>query len=310
MGAKLTTEASRSTLSFKAALPQSGPEQRERTRQGAVDTSGDASRLPGSAVCAAHQDEVRVHQCLDASLLTVWEACASARGLARWQADRVQGRVRAGEKITLRWPMLNARAELEVLEADPHRLLRWRHLGSEVVMTFEPSGLTLTQTQVPAEHREALASSWRISLAQLAHCTARHPGRDRRVYWATRAMPCSAQAAYLCFLDGSLIGQWLGQTASVNEDGRFSLASSTGERFEGHVLVAVEGRDVALCIDSAAESTLVMRTLPNPLAPGERIVALCYSEWGAPQAAARAWVAEFDRALLDLEKLLAPSALH
>jgi len=73
------------------------------------------------------------------------------------------------------------------------------------------------------------------------------------------------------------------------------------------VLCRAPGRDVALTWEEQNDSVLVLRTLPSPRASQERVVAICWSKWGATEPGEHAIETELRRSLERLGALLAMS---
>jgi tRNA pseudouridine-54 N-methylase len=87
----------------------------------------------------------------------------------------------------------------------------------------------------------------------------------------------------------------------------YSLTLSSGERMSGKVLCRVAGRDLALSWEEQNDSILALRTLPSPRADRERVVAICWSKWGATEPGEHAVEGELKRALERLSGILAMS---
>jgi uncharacterized protein YndB with AHSA1/START domain len=251
-------------------------------------------------------DEIEVRQRISAPLDLIWRACSSGRGISTWQADQAEGDVRLGGTLTLRWLAFGARVDLSVVDFIPYERLVLRHGTSEVELQFDDNLVTLRHRGLESsDDAEGLASSWRIALAQLAHCVERHPGRQRRVSWLVRTLRTSPESAYLGFTDPHLLTQWLLGSGSVPDEGEpFRMWLTSGQLLSGRVLAHVPGRDVVLRCENANESLLTLRTLPSPTSASERIVALVWSEWGALRAESQRLVRDLDAAADRLKLLL------
>ncbi len=243
--------------------------------------------------------QIELHQPIRAPLDLVWKACVSPHGLANWQADEARGEARLGGKLTLRWPAFDATVELNVLDLVPYQRVVLSHGATTVEMRFEDNLVTLVQRGLSAQDdAEGLESSWRIALAQLAHCVERHPGRRRRVSWLVRSLRCSPESVYLCFTDPHLMDHWLTASGTIPRSGEpYQLSLKGGQRLRGTVLANVVGRDIALSCSKLGEAVLTLRTLPSPTRPGERLIALVWSEWGPPPMATDEILDELDGAL-------------
>ncbi|HTM45765.1 MAG TPA: SRPBCC domain-containing protein [Polyangiaceae bacterium] len=235
--------------------------------------SGDAS------------SSIQVEQQVAASRRQLWEACSSAESLARWQADDVSGEVRAGSKLTLRYPAFGAEVSLNVRECVPEQLLVFQTEGSQVELRFFDGGIALVHSGAEvAVDPQGILSSWRLSLAQLAHSVERHPEEDRTVNWVLRRAQASAELVHLCFTEDHCLSQWLGQGRVGAEAERYEIQGQEGLALSGIVKVNVSGRDVALSCETLRDSMLILRTLPSPSGASERIIALCWSSWGEQDA--------------------------
>jgi uncharacterized protein YndB with AHSA1/START domain len=251
-------------------------------------------------------DEIEVRQRITAPLELIWRACSSGRGIATWQADEAEGEAKLGGKLTLRWLAFGARMDLSVIELVPYERMVLRHGDSEVEFKFDDNLVTLTHRGLGVgDDPEGLESSWRIALAQLAHSVERHPGRARRVSWLVRPARTTPESAYLGFTDPHLLTQWFLSSGSVPDEGEpFKMWLKSGQFFSGTVLSHVPGRDVVLRCENANESVLALRTLPSPTSAKDRLVALVWSEWGAPRSETSRWLKDLDRAAERLRLLL------
>ena len=149
-----------------------------------------------------------------------------------------------------------------------------------------------------------LPSSGAIRL--LEHYVTRHFDTPRSVHWAVAQAQGTAAAAHVFFSDQHALNAWLTKhgTGIGAADSRCRLALRWGEQLSGQVLANTPGRDLAITWEERNDSVFVFRTLPSPLAPDERILALCWSHWGCHQdddATRR----HFEAALAGLQQLLA-----
>jgi uncharacterized protein YndB with AHSA1/START domain len=224
---------------------------------------------------------IHLTQPIDAPLERVWRACTEPSGLAAWQADRAEGRVQAGESVMLSWPALSVELSLTVAEIDHHRRLTLIAGSSELSLVFEPGGISLFHDGVgDGDELAGATSSWRMSLAILAHYCERHAERRRTVRWLVRDAHTSSEAAHVFFTDRAALATWLGSGGGLGERGsRFDLELAPGERLSGSVIANTPGRDVALTWDEDGGSVLCLRTLPRPLQPEQRWIALSWSRW-------------------------------
>jgi uncharacterized protein YndB with AHSA1/START domain len=244
-----------------------------------------------------------------ASREELWEACGTRSGLEAWYADRVTGSVSRGAMVRLEWPELGATLELGVEELRPNELIVLANGKSRVSLAVSDGRIELTHEGLTSEDdTEGFASSWRVALATLKHSLEEHPRAPRRTRWAARRAQTSAELAHLCFTAPAALDRWLGQNAVMGAEGEaYSLTLSSGERMSGKVLCRVAGRDVALSWEEQNDSILALRTLPSPRAERERVVAICWSKWGATEAGEHAVETELKRALERLTGILAMS---
>ena len=253
-------------------------------------------------------ETIELEQRIRAPRRLIWEACASAPGLANWQADIANGDARAGGSFTLEWPAFGARVQLEIVEWVPFERLALRNAQTLVRFVVRDGALELSHRGVqPEDDAEGLASSWRVALAGLAHSVERHPGRTRRVEWAVRRMQASPETAYLFFTEPHCLDLWLTHGAAQGQEGdAFRLLLRNSSLLEGRVLARVEGRDVALVVRSHQDSLLTLRTMPFGGLSGERgrLVALVWSEWGGPSRQNARVVQGLKPALAALERAL------
>ncbi len=230
---------------------------------------------------------VRVEQLIRASKDRIWRACASSAGLRSWQADEVDGTFTRGAVLELGWPTLGVAVELEVERVEHER---------SVVLTAEDSRLELEigEGRVALSHSadfdddesEGTLSSWRLSLATLAHYLERHDGSERHVHWAIAHAKASIEDAHAFFtLSGAQSG-WLTRGSSGTGVGavgsEVALDLAWGSPLSGLVLSHTEPRDVLVSWRETNDSLLALRTLPSPDAPDERLLIATWSSWDVP----------------------------
>jgi uncharacterized protein YndB with AHSA1/START domain len=250
--------------------------------------------------------EVRLERSFRASREELWEACATRSGLEGWYADRVSGSLALDGKIRLEWPELGARVDLDVTEHVPNDRVVFAHGETRVILAVDDGKVALTHEGLSdSDDVAGFESSWRVALALLGHALEKHPGKPRRTRWIVRGASASAPLAHLCFTEPQALSTWLGQKAQIgDEGGAFSIQTAAGERMTGKVLVRDGGRDVAYSWHEQSDSVLVFRTLPAPDSEDGRLLAACWSKWGATQAGERAVVTDLSRALDRLATVL------
>jgi uncharacterized protein YndB with AHSA1/START domain len=224
---------------------------------------------------------IQVVQAVHAPPARVWRACASTEGLQNWQADEVRGRVRPGEQLRLRWPALGAEIELGVGSVEEGRRVTLQAAGSTVEMAITPGTVTVAQDGLAAgDESDGVASSWRLSLALLAHHLEHHAGRTRQVSWFFKSMRTSSDAAHVFFTEPAALSSWLTRAGELDlRGGHAELVFNWGEQLSGQVLAHTPGRDLAISWQQQDNSVLVLRTLPSPLVSNERLVAAVWSCW-------------------------------
>lgn len=225
---------------------------------------------------------IQLQQRVRAPADALWCALAQPRGLEGWQADRACGQIVPGGQVTLAYPALGAEIELDVVAVEPeHRLLFARGAmrveflvkGDTVVLRHE--GLE------PGDELEGSASAWRVSLAILAHYLESHLGKPRQTHWTIVRARTTASAAHVFFTEAAALGSWLGEGSGVGEPSDpVQLRLSWGETLTGRVLAKTDERDLAISWSEKADSVLVLRTLPVPHAPQERMLIGLWSHWG------------------------------
>jgi len=213
----------------------------------------------------------------------LWQACATARGLESWYADRVTGTVAAGERLQLEWPGLGVSFCLDVEECAAPRRVAFRNGPSVVSLEVEEGHVALTHRGLGAtDDFEGFEASWRVALALLGHALESHRGKRRRASWFCRRARTTAELAQVYFSDPGGLAAWLGEATALRGDGqKYSVRSFAGEAMNGRVLVD-SARDIALSWQERNNSVLVFRTLPSPLSARERVLALCWSRWIHP----------------------------
>jgi uncharacterized protein YndB with AHSA1/START domain len=242
-----------------------------------------------------------------ASREELWEACSTRSGLEGWYADRVTGTIANGAKLRLEWPELGATVELYVEDIRHGDRIALVNGKSRVQLTIGEGTVQLTHTGLDdGDDAEGFRSSWRVALAILQQSLEEHPRAPRRVRWAARPARTSAELAHLCFTAPAALDRWLGHGSVMGGEGEaYRLTLPSGEPMSGTVLCRTPGRDVALTWSEQNDSVLVLRTLPSPRASQERVIALCWSKWGATEPGEHAIHGELRRCVERLGALLA-----
>ncbi len=253
---------------------------------------------------------IQLSKKIGASRRALWRALALPEGIARWQADGASGAATPGGRVELTWPSLGASLQLDVVDAIPDERLVLKTGNVRLEMALEGDGITLTHSGVqPGDHAEGMASSWRVSLAQLGHYLDHHEGVDRDVQWFMRRVVTHPGTAHTFFTQRAALRAWLTLDGQVPGEGeRFSLKLLGGRTITGHVLSLTPDRDIALSWEEDGESVLSLRTLPSPFSRDERLVALVWSRWShaaGPTEEQEALATYFESAIERLGAILA-----
>lgn len=251
-------------------------------------------------------NQIELTQRVAAPIDLVWQMCASARGICGWQADEAEGEAKPGGSLTLHWVAFGARVELTVVDMVRYERLVFRHGESIVEFRFDNQSITLTHRGLSAtDDAEGLTSSWKVALAQLAHCVERHPGRQRRVQWIVRNVRATPESIYLAFTDPNLLTLWLTSSGGIPEAGEdYEMWLKSGQHLTGRVLAHIPGRDVLLRCDNVDDALLTFRTFPSPTEADERLVAFVWSEWGPPSSESNELAEDLEAAMERLANLL------
>jgi uncharacterized protein YndB with AHSA1/START domain len=246
--------------------------------------------------------DVHIDRQVSASPRDLWAACATARGLENWCADRVVGTIATGATVRLEWPDLRATVILEVAEFVPGRRVSFRNGATRVALEIGESSVQLTHAGLGAgDDREGWTGSWRLALELLAHGLESHPGKQRRARWFSAHARTTSALAHVYYTDSQGLAAWLGEGPGLGDEGaEYAMRSLSGAPMTGRVLVRSGGRDVALSWREEGNSVLVLRSFPSPVSRSERVLAACWSRWleaGQEGADESSTTAQTERAL-------------
>ena len=232
---------------------------------------------------------VFVEQIVRAPVERIWRACTEVQGLRAWQADEIAGEVAAGADIVLGWPSLRVAIDLRVERVEPMRCVVFSSEDSRLELLVAPGKVTIEHTaDFDDDEREGTLSSWRLSLATLAHYLAHHDGRTRAVHWAVQRAATSLEDAHAFFtLSGAQSG-WLTRKSGTDigaVGSEVALDLAWGSAMTGRVLSHTPPRDVLLSWRETNHSLLALRTLPSHEAPNERLLVATWSSWDLPETA-------------------------
>lgn len=240
----------------------------------------------------------------------LWHACGTAEGLALWQADEVSGSVEAGETLNLSWPALSAQVPMRVVRVDAPREIVFASGPLTLQVEVAPGSVTLRQDGLsPGDQLEGMRSSWTLALALLAHGLREHPDRTRRASWFVRHTQASPEHVHTFVTDHAALGAWLTSPGShgqgIGEVGaEVQLATLAGE-LSGRVLANSPGRDVGVSWRET-RSALTVRTLPSPVQPGRRILAVVWHRWDQNDIDEAPIAAHLESAVQRLARALGP----
>lgn len=233
---------------------------------------------------------VIVEQTIHAPLARIWNACADARGLRAWQADQAEGSVTKGSEIVLGWPALGVAIELFVEVVEPHERLVFRSEDdARLELRFAPNRVRLEHSgDFDEDEHAGTLSSWRLSLASLAHYLEHHDGHARRVHWAAQHAKTSLEDAHAFFTLAGAQSGWLTRGSNgtgIGETGsEVALDLAWGDTLSGSVLCHTAPRDVLVSWREANQSLLSLRTLPALGGGAERLLVASFSSWEAEDA--------------------------
>ena len=224
---------------------------------------------------------ITVRRSVAATRSELWAACATARGMAGWQADAVIGDAAAGREVTLSWPSLNLSVDVHVVEVVSEERLVLVLGQSRLTIVVETGGIQLIHEGLASEDEEqGMKSAWQGALGVLAHGLEAHRGRPRRVRWLLQPIETSAPFAHVYFTEPRALAQWLTRSGGVGSEGSpVELDLWWGARISGKVIANTPDRDLVLSWSNDEDSCLALRTLPAPGLPNRRLVALCWSRW-------------------------------
>jgi uncharacterized protein YndB with AHSA1/START domain len=234
---------------------------------------------------------VVVEQTVRAPAERIWAACSNASGLRAWQADEIEGEVAPGAELILGFPSLGVAVQLEVERVEEQRRVVLCADDSRLELAITPGRIVLTHSaDFDDDECAGTLSSWRLSLATLAHYLEQHDGQERTVHWAVARAPTSVDAAHAFFTLSGAHSGWLTRGSSGSGIGdvgsEVALDLAWGSRLTGRVLSHTPPRDVLLSWRETNESLLALRTLPSPDTAHERLLIATWSSWGLSQTAA------------------------
>ena len=228
---------------------------------------------------------ITVRRSVSASRDQLWQECATARGLTRWQADAVVGDATRGSVLTLSWPAMGLSVRMHVAQLIPAKCVVYEVGSSRLTIEVDDGEVTLTHEGLRSEDEEdGMVSAWRTALGVLDHGISCHPDRQRHVRWFLQPVNTTPEFAHVFFTDAAALAQWLTHSGGVPEEGSTcKLTFAWGESLTGRVLANTPERDIALTWYEQSDSCLVLRTFPSPRSPEERLLAMSWSRYGSPE---------------------------
>ncbi len=143
---------------------------------------------------------VFVEQNVRAPIERIWQACSNVTGLRAWQADEVEGEVARGRHLLLGFPALGVSVQLEVERVEAERGLVLRADDSRLELSIAPGRVSIEhRADFDEDECAGTLSSWRLSLATLAHYVEQHDGKARSVHWAVARAATSIDDAHAFF---------------------------------------------------------------------------------------------------------------
>jgi uncharacterized protein YndB with AHSA1/START domain len=265
-----------------------------------------ATENPAPAARATHMD-VEIGAPVDA----VWKALTDGEELTRWFPLEARVETRPGGKIWLSWgPSCEGAAEITVCEPlknfawrepSPFRspgapeflLIEWtlESRGGKTIVRLVHSGF-ISGEDWENEYYDSTNYGWGFMLANLRHYLQRHPGRPRVVAWPRRQAALAREAACERLLAPG--GLFVAGARELRPGRRYSLETSTGERFEGRVEFLRPPRGFCLTVESLHDA-LFWVTMEG--APGKLDVQLWLSAYGLSQNDADAFAARWQTVL-------------
>jgi uncharacterized protein YndB with AHSA1/START domain len=231
---------------------------------------------------------VVLEQAIRAPRARIWQACASTAGLKSWQADEIEGEVAQGGELVLGWPALGVAVQLDVERVEEQRRIVLAAEDSRLELFIDEGRIQLTHSaDFDDDEQAGTQSSWRLSLATLAHYLEHHDGEERSVHWAVSRAKASFEDAHAFFTLSAAQSAWLTRGNSGRDidavGSEIALDLAWGNPMTGRVLAHTPPRDVLLSWRETNHSLLALRTLPSPTTAHERLLIATWSSWGLAQ---------------------------
>jgi len=245
---------------------------------------------------------------INASPEDVWKALTDGIELARWFPNKASVTPGVGGTIRLEWTDFIS-GEEKILAWDPPRHLKtsWpsaqgedapqlavdyfiESKGGKTVLRLVHSGFT-TSPEWDQEY-DSTKRGWRHELRGLRHYLENHRGRDRRTSWVRAKADGDPKEIFRKLMSTQGILKE-GSLAGLGEGDRYSMTLTTGDRFEGKVIVN-DALDFAGTVENMGNS--ILRIMVEACT-GTQEAHLWFSAWALPEAEIRKLETHFREAL-------------
>ena len=225
----------------------------------------------------------------------VWEAIATDAGLRRWFAPEARVDLREGGELVWNWPGHHEWIHrIEVVEPGARLRTRYdsavddgsggkRPLFVDFLLEGEGGTTTLRLVQsgfgpeadFDAEY-DGIRRGWPVELRSLRLALERHPGRERRIAWATTTVELDPPEAWRRLTGPRGLG--CGAHSEDLEEGEpFAFATAQGDRFTGRALECHVG---CLSVEVEAFGGAFLRASVDPV--GRQTLVSCWlAAWDA-----------------------------
>jgi uncharacterized protein YndB with AHSA1/START domain len=223
---------------------------------------------------------VVVRQEIDVSRESLWTACTTARGMAGWQADVVEGNAQLGGVVSLSWPALGLGVRLRVAELVEGERVVYEAGSARLTVELSSGAVALRHEGLRSEDEaDGMRSAWQTALAVLGQGLLHHPGEPRFVRWFFSPARTTSELCHFYFTEPEGLRQWLCAEGGIGPTGSsIQLRLMSGATLTGQVLANTPDRDVAFSWEPH-QACVVMRTFPSPQKSDQRLVAVSWSEW-------------------------------
>jgi uncharacterized protein YndB with AHSA1/START domain len=235
---------------------------------------------------------------INATVEDVWKALTDGIELARWFPNKATVTPGVGGTIRMEWTDLFA-GEERILAWDPPRHLRtsWpapppegvaaapqlavdyfiESKGGKTMLRLVHSGFS-TSPEWDKEY-DSTRRGWKHELRSLRHYLENHRGRDRSTTWVRARVDGDPKEVFHRFMSSQgILAE--GSLAGLGEGDRYAITLTTGDRFEGTVIVN-DALDFAGTVANMGNALL--RTMVENCT-GAQEAHLWLSGWNLPEA--------------------------